>query len=521
MTINNIYSRMRFLVAIVLVIVAAISCRKDLSTLDSNKIPGVVIDTTGNSQLSVFQFERLVLQPSVNLQGIPESEVSYEWKVNLLPGDTLYQVISEEKNLDYEVRFKPNTSGKYHHLVYTITDKRNGLKYIMAWPLTVKNNIGEGLVIAESRDGINTDLSHIMSPRVTSGYNDESVKYNVYSSINGSLIPGIVKQLQFTKIFGVDALLGITNNMVFRVNTLDYTYFGKDNDLFYPDSEEYHPQALGEVYQNNLYIAENKLTATYLGASREFGLPFDYSWKVPDFIAANPNSANGYNSYQPAVVISFYDEVNQKFVYQQVLNPSFGDANMYAVAADPGAPFDPGAVLNKVNLAAGINVDRDFVHILKDKNNGNVNIYVLTGGVFNYPDLTPPQAKAVFDVSAAPGIATATKFVILHDQKVIYYATANKIYAIMYSTPTPIIEERFTVPAGETITTLQVYQQIGYPLAESYIPTNNKQLIMSTFGTEGKVYILPMINPGLGNIDQPNIKTYGGFGKISAITPQK
>ncbi len=96
---------------------------------------------------------------------------------------------------------------------------------------------------------------------------------------------------------------------------------------------------------------------------------------------------------------------------------------------------------------------------------------------------------------------------------------------MLYSTETPVFELRYSVPAGEEITTLQVYRQADYPFRSEgwdppYNATNNKQLIMSTYGTEGKVYILPMINAGVGNIDVANIKTFNGFDRITAITTQ-
>ena len=45
----------------------------------------------------------------------------------------------------------------------------------------------------------------------------------------------------------------------------------------------------------------------------------------------------------------------------------------------------------------------------------------------------------------------------------LYYATSDKIYAMLYSTNTPSFELKYTAPSGEEITTLQVYQQAGYP----------------------------------------------------------
>lgn len=512
------------LLSFITVAITIFSCRKDNSTLDLEKIPGVIIDTAGAGTLSVFQFDHLVVKPVLKMEGVSEADLTFSWKINLTPTDTIYEVIGEGRDLDAEIRFKPNATGYYHQLLYTITDKKTGLEYIMAWPLTIKNNIGEGLVVAETSDNTNTDLSHIMAPEVTSNYTGESVKHHVYSSINGSHIAGLVKQMRYAPVFGVNALFAITDNSMVRVNTLDYTYHSMNNDLFFSPRENLKPQALGALYQGDVYIGEGKLTATNLGITRKFGLPYDFKFNVPGHVALNGNSANagGSDRYTPAVSINFYDEVNGHFVYLPTILQFGGDNTMHAYLPATDKAFNPGNLPGKVNLAAGISVDRGFLHLLKDKTSGAVALYIFDAGKDNYPNpLTPPSPLAVYDLSNAPGINNATKFVLLDDQKVMYYATGNKIYAMLYGTSTPVFEERYTVPAGEEITTLQIYRQVGYPLQASYIETNNKQLIMSTYGSEGKVYLLPITNPGLGNIDNANVKTFGGFGRITAIAPQK
>ena len=97
---------------------------------------------------------------------------------------------------------------------------------------------------------------------------------------------------------------------------------------------------------------------------------------------------------------------------------------------------------------------------------------------------------------------------------------------MIYSSGSPVFEERYAAPAGEEITTLQVYQQSDYPFRYEgwdppYIETNNKQLVMSTYdGSEGKVYLLPLVNTGIGNIDDANIKVFTGFDRVTAITTQ-
>lgn len=492
------------------------SCYEDNSRLDTNTIAGVEVDKSGMEAFIVYQFENLMVSPKVNSEGLLEEDLRYEWRINTIPNDTLYQLIGEEKNLDYEVRFKPTNSEKYHQLHYTVIDNNTGLKYITTWQVTIKNNIGEGLVVAQTNDGINTDISHIMAPEVTPDYLGESIKINVFSAINGRTIEGLVKQMRFTTIYRVQALLGITANSVFRINTLDYTIAGTNDDLFYTNKSAYHPQSLGAIVQGDMYVGNNQLTGTYLGVNHAFGIPFDFPYSVPDHVAFN-----AFNNWPP-VRINFYDELNQHFVYMPGI-AAFVDHEMHNYPSVTVGAFDPATVSNKTNVAAIVSNEGDFRHLLKDKTTGKYSLYVLDGGVSEYPNIIPPAPKALYDFSGAPDISNAKYFVLLDDQKVMYYATSNKIYAALYSTSTPVFEERYTVQGGEEITTLQIYQQADYPYSSGpYLDTNNKQLVMSTYNnTEGKVYILPFINTGLGNIDNANIKTFTGFSRITAITTQK
>lgn len=493
----------------------ASSCYDDDSTLDVNAIPDITLDTTGVATLTVYQFENLKVIPELDHQGLSESELEYEWKINLEPNDTIYEVVGNERDLDFLVEFKPNLSGNFHQLVYTVTNTRTNLDHIFAWPVKVLNNIGEGLVVAHTEDGATTDISHIMSPSVTPDYEDVSVKHNVYSAINGSTIPGITKQMRYTKLGRDDVMFGITETSIYTINTLDYTFGGSNGDLFYAERSNYEPQALGGVNQGDLYLANGTITSTYLGASTKIGLPFDSDFTAPDIIAANGVS-------NPIVVISFYDEVNGQFVYQPSVTP-FGDNTMYATPNSPSGAFDPTTQPGYVNLAAGVSTTGEFMHLLKNNGTGEVALFTFDEGVSGFPTPEAPKPIAKFDLTGAPGIDEAENFAFLDDQKVMYYATSTKVYAVLYGTATPTIEERYTVPSGETITTLQVYRQADYPVRFSgeYMPLNNKALIMSTFDdTTGRVYLLPYINTGIGNIDTPNIEIFSGFGKITAIATQ-
>ncbi|EOR96297.1 hypothetical protein ADIARSV_0532 [Arcticibacter svalbardensis MN12-7] len=507
--------------AFLALLIALSSCKDDLSTLDINKIPGVTIDTAGQSNLNIFQFEHLVITPKINADGLQLTDLSYEWKINISPGSLEYEVIGTTRDLDYEVRLKPTEANDYHQILYTITDNKTGLQYIMAWPLAVRNSISEGLVIAETADGINTDISHIMSSLVTPDYNQVSVKHNVYSSINNATIPGIIKQMRYTNLkANGEIMMGITGNSLVTIKTLDYTPGPKNEDMFFTVPDAIKPQTLTGVSQVDVYVGNNQMHGVWLAISSKFGLPFASPYAVPGHIALDRG-----NNY-PAVMLSFYDEVNGRFIYQPSIT-SFGDRNMYPVPSKSGEPFNPGSLPNQVNLAAGVTTDGDYMHLLKDKSTGKVGLYIINAGRNDEDyNLIPPYAKAIYDLSNAPDINEAIHFVLLDDQKVMYYATKTKIYAMLYGASTPSFGLRYTAANAEEITTLQIYQQADYPFRSvdfdpPYLSTNNKQLIMSTFsGTEGKVYLLPMTNPGVGNIDISKITTYGGFKKITAIAPQ-
>lgn len=491
------------------------SCIDDNTTMATgDDIPDISVDTTGIGKPTVLQFEELEMSPDVTLNSTSESNVTYKWEVNIAPGDTSFKVIGEEKTLNYEAKMKPSDPDDPYQLVFIVTDQENELDYITEFPLHVRNSLGEGLVVANTSGGSNTDLDLIMAPQVTTDYDEVSVKYDVYSSTNATSIAGLVKDIQFTSIYGENSLLAITDQSIVRIKREDFTYQGKNQELFYTHDAQFSPQLLGKINQGTIYVGNNELTGTYLGASRKFGAAFDYPFKVPDEVAINGEP------YVP-VAINFFDEEADGFVYLPTIQ-SFGDNSMHAIPSSTSGPYNPADLPNKENVAAGLAQNGNFRHILRDTNTGDLTLYTLTGGASGYPTVDPPQALEMFDMSNAPEIENAEFFAISDNQKVLYYATSTTIYAMIYGSSTPVFEQRFSVPAGEEITTLQVYQQAGYPRLSSYISTNNRQLIVSTYdGSEGRVHLLPITNLGVGNIDEGNITTFEGFDRITAIAPQR
>ncbi len=484
------------------------SCKDDLSSLDTNKLSDIKVDTVGQSTLSVFQFDELVLDPKILGIG-PNDQLTYEWTINLEPWSTEYITIGTEKKLTYEVGFVPTNLDRLHQIVLKIKDEKSGVTYIQDWPLMIRNGIGEGLVIVETYDNQNTDLSHIMSPLVTPDFNQEKIRTKIYSAANGTSIPGLVNSMIFTKLGSSNVLLGGTSNSLFAIKTLDYSLGDQNEKLFYAPQDSYGPEKLVNFVQNEIMIHKGKLYANWLQISK-FGLPFPNNYNIPTILGIN-------NRYDyPNISLNFYSEEKGHFAYQYSF-ATYGDRGMRPVPAAT-VPFNPNDLPNKQNIAAGISNQGEFIHILKDKSTQKYGLYILSAGGYDSENWvpTPSVPKKFMDLSNAPEIDQAIKFLVLDNQQVILYATKTKIYAIMYSALNPAYGLRYTVASGEEITALSVYLQADYPMINrENFSRNGKQLILGTYnGTEGKVHVLPLINEGVANIDQANIKTYNGFGKI-------
>jgi hypothetical protein len=507
---------------VMLVVCALFSaCRKDDSSFATDKLPDLSFGYEPGEALTVYQFNTLQLDPKINYDGADKSKYTYTWMINPDPRDSTFITIGDSELLEYEVSFTPNTGNYYHTLKLYVTNIDNNLQAIHYWRLTVLNNIGEGLVIATTSDNTTTDFSHIMSPEVTTDYSEVSIKKNILSGVNGSGIDGLVHDLYFANVRGGNRVYALTSNNMYAYNTLNYSYVGDKDALFVTPPATLNPSSFYYCYQNDVYVGNDKIHYGWFATAAKIGVQALYANPVPGIIALNPNSGNT-GTYEPAFRIHYYDEVNEKFAY--IHGPfAFNDKTQNFSPNEEYNGVNAGNYPGKVNVAAGISVDRGFLHLLKDKTTGVHELLVFDGGtnIYGQPYIAPKAIKKI-DLSGAPDIANATRFVMLDDQNVMFYATANKIYAVIFAGATAIVEERYTVPAEESITTLDIYRQHGYPNLASYISTNNKQLILSTYnGTEGRIRLLPLINLGAGNINTAEIKTFNGFDKVLAIVPQK
>ena len=136
------------------------ACYDDESTYDTNIIPEVVIDTTGiPARHSVFFNHTMTLEPKIYKKGDPDAELEYLWRIDVSSSDTTRMVLGHEPKLNAKITVSPNTLD--YTLSLTVTDKSNGLQYYMYWKVFVSSEFGEGLIVADTKNGSTSDLSLI------------------------------------------------------------------------------------------------------------------------------------------------------------------------------------------------------------------------------------------------------------------------------------------------------------------------------------------------------------------------
>lgn len=510
-----------FLFVVFLAGVLLASCYDDKTTYDVDKLPEVMIDTTGiGKDLTVIQFERLQVTPSITKSGKKSEDLTYLWCVSTEPlYHSSYTELSDQMNLDEIIKLVPSSSP--YLLWLTVTDQKTGVQYLMSWRLYVYSGLGEGLVVADTRDGITSDLHLIVGKQFTDKYSGaDVVKRNLYSLANNSRIDGVVNMMCYNVMAKVKNLYAAGDKTFMTVSPIDYTLLAKNEDMFFEAPGTINIRTMSQANVAQAIVQDNK--AWLLSASMgdvKFGTPIRGNYFVDYDVAYSHNPGSG------SLEAAFYDSRNSKFwKISTVWNAA--SATISSFSADA---FDPNAVAGMECKKSEFAYEGNAYFLLRDKATGAYSIYVFDGQV--------AAPKTVYRLPANNTLDRAVSYVFCQNQNVMYYATSTEIYAVILAGSVATIESRYSLDPltrlGEQITGLSMYRQAWYLLDEGTddadgwplvpIATNNLQLLMTTYNEgsgEGKVNTLPILNLGIGTLDKANLKEYKGFNRITCVAPQ-
>jgi len=546
----------------------AASCYDDKSTLQTTHIPPVEIEVPEAiaSQLTVVHNARLdITGIRITKDGRenPE-ELTYEWTVSQTDNDSEAISLATTARV-HEVIDLPISSKGYLFLL-TVTDTAHDLKYQYKWTLIVTAQFNEGLVVAYTRDGTTSDLGLIMHPQLTetySGAEQGTVEKELISRRNGSPFPSAVTHMLYTydKTDKKNILWVSTDDDLMRVETDYYEILGHKEDAFVYLPGKLDIRSLLNTYQCTMILNDGDIYETLLSRGRISTPVSGTETMTVDNGVVSAHSAPG-STRKPSTI--FYDREQGKFCYGY--NQTF-----YACGSVGSSPFDPGNAPGLRCIAGGISIDNATHTLLMRKADGNHALYTFG----NYSaSAGAPAAKLIYEIPAEANaliaearravvvlhgvvalqvetgqgdvlarrgrepaeanalIAEAVSFVFSRFDPILYIATRSAIYKVIFTTgsvnfdPAPV----FTAPAGEHITLARLYLQ-GYYAMENYdgsstLPSNaslawsSRAVTVVTSKDDGndKIHVVPQINFGSGQLDQPNALVFDGFGKILDFT---
>lgn len=529
---NKIY----ITIVCLLTILLTSSCFQDKSSLDTNKIDQIVIETPSMpSVLRVEYLEDVTFEPTIKLGDKVNPEgFTYRWEINNTPGNSDMVTLSTDKKLQATITSKILSSA--YTLVFTVTD-RYGIEVQKSWPVYVSSAFREGIVVADTKDGVTSDLSLIMDQNVTTSYSkDLTIKRDIWKTATGSSNNSLIKSVTYalhkaSALLAKNMVVTITeNNDINMYDCENYSLYKNAQQIFPAKSSTFVPQAFYTV--NNaawLLVANNKVYCINSnGVVTSFVLPVTGTNNVNNAIVI-PDNSEGYGP-----LAFWYDNTTGKI------------HNVTATYSTPaqGGEYTTQGVFNPANLpdrnlvAGDMSIDgRCPTMLMKNNVTGNYELYAISVS-YEASDFSTipstPKLKADLPSELSPIINSAVSVFFCMFDPIMYVATSSKIYAVNFGGGVVSYSEKYSAPSGEQITRAKLYMQGRYrldrdefntvdgPIFEPPVPLNTKAILVATQKStyEGNIYLIPQASSGNGTLDATQAKKYTGFGKILDFTIQ-
>lgn len=491
------------------------SCYEDLSTVADKSYPDIVVASEGDI-LNVSYGDEFSFCPEVTQEGYTNDDFEFLWEIDMQPNRFSDRIeLGTEHQLDYKVGNMP--SNNPYMLTLKVINTKLGFGKLTSWKFFVSSSLGEGLLVAHTRDGGKSSELDLMSAvPVTYGYNSAEPHYtrNLYGFANeGKTIDGTVNQMTARVTsdggtFNTNRIVFATDGGIFTIDPLTFKESQRDGEMFYNSTEtDYATQAvfnLGIAIHGA--IVNHRYYAIICNGDNNYSLAL-CNVNPNNFFDRNNTS---YAKWDQGAVCTF-NPADGKFYYLR----GWQSVNGGFAAAEGTLSFD---ATDATCLGAGALNQLDHGYIIKDKtgaahfcivkvNDNKINDYSITG--VNLDDVV------------ACGFCD--------NANIAYLATPGKIYSLMLSGDVLVVSALSWKPedSDEAITSIEQYQQGWYGTQQIWwgdyefpLSTNRMQVIITTYNAttgEGKIYLRPF-NINTGKFTYSSNGVYGGFGEITAVT---
>lgn len=524
------------------------SCYDDQTSDTTFTIPEIVVDTVGLNAIqsmksneiiytiNVQQFDTLKLSFPVSQEGVDNPDFTYEWKFSTAPEkyDNKFMTIGNEKDLEYEITQAPNANPFL--LWFQVTDNTTGLMKGMLWRINILAPFNEGLLVAHTDDGANTDLSFIACQDFTLGHSGApKITHNIYSAANqGEPIEGLATQILYwqrnTYDYGwLNQLLVIGKDFYQQVDN-GFMNEGRNLEISYDNAITFEPTQLvfcsgypALINKGTIYpITDSNQPLLSLSIPANFTHPItgeDAVSEVDKYIAARLYSNYFSDTWQYGPWTCWYDKKNGMFLYHNTGYPTH-NSGIKPFSTGEYTIFDPTNCPNLETKAAGVGFDEKFYFLMENHTNNSFQVYAFNGWTF------PITPYALYEIPASENakLKEAIAFHVSKEGQVIYFATKNEVYVIKLDAAVPQVELLYST--NNEITHFSMFSQAFQVLNENYaawypedlLRTHHNLLILGTWnGTSGTLTTLPIKNPATGIIDEANKIDYTGFDKILTV----
>lgn len=508
--------------------VAACGCYEDKST--SGEVTGEVTiafpGVDAENRIEGTNGSVLTVDPVVTQADVAEPDLSYEWFVSASSSsiDSNTIRLGTERRLEWQIGVTPSTDP--YTLALRVTDNRTGIKYIGMCGLMVYSSLGDGLVVADTQDGVTGDLSLIRAAAFCTDYAADPVCIrNVYSLNNGAPFEGPINTICYAPFgqyqYAVYQLLVSSRGHLATLATDTYAVSRTEQEIFLAAPGTLDVTSFGCVGSSGIYAAsgEDIYFATYMGSEAQFGDPANYA--APGSAKIRSNGHAVFNSFTYSFVAddgTLYATLGftAKYVPQAVETSAYA-RDLFAGYSEIGSFAGKTAEDSEDN--------RELFHVMRAPD-GSTGIY----GCQSSWDGSETKMITTRAIAAAncPEIESAIAFDGCVNRDVFYYATSSKIYAAIISGTTASANVVYTAPAGCAITCMSIFREAWYNYESSYNTgtvhdMHDNMVIAGIYDSaagEGTLCAMPIASASGALTEADADHTFTGFGRITAVGAQ-
>jgi len=528
-----------YILAFLTLVISLVSCYEDKSIVADIRYPDLVANMEGEEELvanfgSLFEYSPqlgvLDGKDTVYLDEAGYEDYMYEWRLALTVSsfDTLTQVIAKDRNLSLTMDIvQPNSSA--YTLILRATNKDTGLSFAYDWDLKVLSDYGQGILIAETDDDLESDISLLMTRAYNENFDENAediIHRNTYSKINNSKLSGVVNEMTYMATSSVKSITALVKGeALYTIDPITYEPLSNNEQLFFYTPEVFNPQKIGNYGNGASYLLNNGVMHYY---ELRYGMKYSYVPDPPYVFGENMLIIGNSGSYYFGGHCFGIDQNTNNMVAMD----NYGRWKEYP--SNETGEFDPANMAGLEMIYGDIGTDYWGMRrmLMRETASGKFYVYQL-----EYIADVGIVGTKIFDLASCDGIENATSYAFSAAFDEFYYAVGNELASCNINTPSPSYEVSYATPLGEDISNILIHKFYGKTtwseemndetgeMEPFWRDSENNVITVASYDAakgEGFIRTLPIQYGGRGGIAaEKYVKTYGGFARITAIAYQR